>query len=882
MKRIFRIGRHVANAGQDVQSELDHHLEMKAREFESQGMSPVEARQAALAAFGDRAIIESQVRQERAATMRRRSWEDWWSELIQDLRVAVRGLRRTPGFTLVALLTLALGIGANSAIFGVVRSTLLRPLPYPESERLVQVWTDYRKQNGREAPEWLTPPDFAEWRDQNRTFTSMASYGGWGPDLTGSGDPVALSGLAVSGDYFAVLGVDPALGRTLSPADDNAGGERVVVLSDAIWRTRFGADPGVLGRQIQLGGEPWTVVGVMPRGYRSPLQTAQPDVFRTFRRPASSGCGRGCITIKAIGRLKPGITLEQAQADLAAIAARQADQYPETNKGVTSLLVPLKDQIIGPTREPLLALFGAIGFVLLIACVNLASLLLVRGAGRSRELAVRAALGAGRGRLVRQLLVESGMLAGLGGLLGLAVGVVGTRTLATIVPAEIRSIQEVGIDSAVVGFTALITGFAGLLFGVMPALQSAGGQLMTSIRGGAQQGGRGINRILNSLVVLELALAVMLLVGAGLLMRSFLQLQRVDLGYRSSGVAIANIGFPRSRYSDRPKLVGVVEDLLARLRANPAIRAAEVVDVLPLSGGDNDMDITAVGEVPPEGLQSIWTRSVSSGYRRLMQFRLVSGRDFTPEERAGTSMVAMVNEEAVRHFWYGKDPVGRTIRAGSDSSSPVATIVGVIASGRHDGPNQPFKNELFIPFQQFPARSISVVLEPAQDPRAAIAAFKAVLAEVDPLLPAGSVTSIDEMTSQASATPRLNALLIGGFAGAALLLAMLGVYGVMAYVVAQRQREIGVRLALGAAPSGIRILVLGKAGRLATIGILLGLGSSLALGQLIRSLLFQVSVFDLRTLVAVPVILAAMAMLACWIPARRAVRLDPLVAIRAE
>lgn len=881
MKRIFRIGKHVANVSHDVERELDHHLDMKARELEAQGMSPAEARKTALAAFGDRTTIEAQVREERAATMRQRSWEDWWSEFRQDIQVALRGLRRTPAFTLVALLTLALGIGANSAIFGVVRSTLMRPLPYPNSGQLVQLWNDYRQANGRVEPEWFDPPAFEDWRTGNRTFESMAAYSGWGPDLTGMGDPVTLNGLIVSGDYFNVIGIQPALGRVLNPADDADGVERAVVLSDGIWRTRFGADPSVLGKQLQLNGEPWTVVGVMPRSFRPPLQTTPPDVFRAFRRPANSNCGRGCIVLRAIGRMKPGITLEQAQTDLGSVTARLAEQFPDEYKGVKPWLIPLKDQIVGPTREPLLALFGAIGFVLLIACVNLASLLLVRGAGRARELAVRAALGAGRGRLVRQLLVESSVLAALGGGLGLVVGVFGAQTLQTIVPPEIRSIQDVQIDGVVVGFTALVACVAGLLFGILPALQSAGGQLMTSIRGGDQKGGRGIGRTLNGLVVAELALAVMLLVGAGLLFRSFIRMQQVDLGYRSSGAMVYNVGFPRSRYAEGPRVNTAVQDLLARLQANPAIAGAEVTDVLPLSGGDNDISIIAEGEPEPDGQTSIWTRSVSPGYRQLMQYRLISGRDFTPQDRDSAAMVAIVNQEAVRHFWGGKDPVGRTLRLGRRAGLQV-TVVGVIASARHDGPNQPYKVEMFVPYAQLPSRGITMVVEPRRDGPAAAAAFKAALAEVDPLLPAGEPESLDTRVGAATAAPRLNAILIGGFAGVALLLAMLGVYGVMAYVVSQRQREIGVRLALGAAPSGIRRLVLGQAGRLAAIGLAVGLVGAMAMGQLIRSLLFEVSVFDGTTLVAVPVILSAMALLACWIPARRAVRLDPLVAIRSE
>lgn len=881
LRRIFHLGRYQPSAGEEVQLELEHHLEQSTRDFERQGLSPDEARRAALAAFGDRSTIEAQLRGLRETTVRERLTREWWAEFRQDLRVAWRGLWRTPGFTLVALLTLALGIGANSAIFGVVRSVLLRPLPYPESGQLVQLWTDYRAQNGRTEPEWLTPPDFADWRERNRTFEAMAAYGGWGPDLTGAGDPVTLNGLAVSGDWFRMLGVEPALGRSLLPSDDDAGSERAVVLSDGLWRQRFGADPAILGRAIQLNGEPWTVVGVMPRSFRAPLAASQPEAYRTFRRPADSRCGRGCITLRAIGRLKPGVSLPQAQADLAALSRDIAERFPETNKGVAPWLVPLQQQLTGPTREPLLALSGAIGLVLLIACANLASLLLVRGESRARELAVRSALGAGRGRLVRQLLVESLLLASLGGALGLGLGMAATRALASIVPESVRAIQELRTDGTVLLFTAGITLAAALLFGVLPALRSAGGSPMVTIRGGSR-GGRGAGRLLDLLVVGELALAVTLLTGAGLLLRSFVQMQRVDLGYRTDRGAMVQLALPRARYPDSTVTVAM-DGLLATLRANPSIRTAEVSDVPPMIPGDQDVSALAVGEpVTPGTPGSVWYRSVTPGYRAFLGYRLVSGRDFTPADRAGAPSVGVVNEEAARRFWGNHDPVGRVLRLGSDSDAPAITIVGVVGTARHDGPNQHYKAELYLPIAQAASRGVTIFLDTPAGRAAAVTAFRAALKEFDPLLPAGEMTSLADQLRESTAPARLNAVLIGGFAAVALLLAMVGVYGVMAYAVAQREREIGVRLALGASPAGIRRLVLGRGGRLALAGTASGLVLALALAHTVRSLLFGVSVYDWQALVGGPLLLAGITLLASWIPARRAVRLDPLVAIRAE
>ncbi len=882
MKKTFHLSTGGEGASEDVRREIELHLELRAREFEAQGMTPEAARRAALEAFGDRRAIESEVRTLRGTTVRARSRREWLRELGQDLRVALRGLRRTPGFTIVAVLTLTLGIGANSALFSVLRSVLLRPLPYPDAGQLVQVWSDHR-QKGRAEPEWMTPPDFVDWRDGNRTFSGMAAYQGWAPDLTGNGEPEALGGLVTSGNYFTVLGVSPARGRLFTMADDDAGAERVVVLSDAVWRRRFGSDPGILGKAITLNAEPWTVVGVLPPDFRPPLQ-AMPDVYRPIRRPANSGCGRGCVVLRVIGRMKPGVTIRQAQADVGAIAARLAQTFPGTNEKVGAWLIPLHEQITGPTRRPLLALGAAVGFVLLIACVNLANLLLVRGAGRARELGVRAALGAGRGRLVRQLLTESSLLALVGGALGLALGVAGSGVLSTLVPDGVRRIQGIHVDGAVVGFTAGLAVLSGMLFGLLPSFSAARSDLMGALRSGGRETGRRGGTVRNGLVVAELAFAVVLLVGAGLLLRSFLLMQRVDLGFRSSGLVMVPVGFPRVRYPDGNAGLGAVDAILARLRANPAIKRAEVTDLPPLNGG-GDQDVTAIPVGEPQRAdapEAIWYRSVSAGYLQTMGMRLVSGRYFTPEDRQGSSSVGIVNEEAARRFWPGKNPIGRILAQGEDSTAPRLTIVGVVASARHDGPNQPLKTELFMPFEQFPSRGPVFVLEPARDAESAVAGFRQALKEVDPLVPVAGVDPMEKLVGDALALPRLYALLIGIFASAAVLLAVLGVYGVMAYAVAQRQREIGVRLALGAAPSAIRSLVLGQGARLALLGTGIGLLAAAAAGRLLGTLLFQVSAFDLPTFALVPLVLGIMALVACWLPARRAMRVDPLVAIREQ
>jgi predicted permease len=770
-------------------------------------------------------------------------------------------------------------------MFTVVRSVLLAPLPYPEPDRLVQLWTDERAR-GRQDPEWLTPPDFEDWRRENRTFAGMAAYQGWGPDLTGGGEPEALRGAAVSASIFAVLGVRPALGRDFTAADDDAGAERVAILSDGVWRRRFGADPGILGRAITLSGEPWTVIGVLGREFRPPLPF-EPEVWRPMRRPATGGCGRDCIVLRAVGRMRPGVTLSLAHQDLAAIAARLEREFPDSNRGRKVWLIALHEQLTGASREALVALSVAVGFVLLIGCVNLANLLLVRGAGRARELAVRAALGAGRGRLLRQLLTESLVLAVVGGAVGLALAVAARSGLATLVPAGIRQVQQIRFDAAVLGFSVGLTMLAGLLFGLVPAFRSLGTQLMLALRGAAgERRGRGDGRLRGALVAVQLSLSVILLVGAGLLLRSFLRMQQVDLGYRTEGLVTANVLFPRARYQEPPRAVAAIEDLLGRLRASPAVRVAEVTDQPPLGGaGDQDIGAVPVGEPPPAdqaGIGSIWYRTVSTGYLPLMRMRLVRGRHFTASDRAGGGAVAVINQEAARRYWGGKDPVGRVLASGTEPDAMRVTIIGVVETAHPDGPQQPVKPEIFLPMGQFPVRGVTVVIEPNGGRDAALEALRSALRAVDPLVPISGAATLEQAASRAVSLPRAYALFVAIFGGVALALAGLGVYGVMAYAVAQRQREIGVRLALGAAPSAIRGMILGQGARLALLGAAAGLLGAAALTRLLRTLLFGVNAFDPVTFAAVPVILGAMALLAAWIPARRATRVDPLLAIRAE
>lgn len=881
MRRPFRFGPRAADAPEDVRREIELHLELRTREFEEQGMSREEARRAAEAAFGDRREIESEVRSLRGRTVRTLRSRRWFDELRQDATLALRGLRRAPLFAVVALATLTLGIGANVAVFSVVRSVLLRPLPYPDAHQLLAVWTDHRSR-GRAEPEWFSPPEFIDYRDGNRTLSGLAAYSGWGPNLTGNGDPEMLTGGAVSWDFLRVLGIAPALGRDFEAADDHPGGPPVVILTDALWRRRFAADSGIVGQAIQLNGEPWTVAGVLPPEFRSPFPW---QILRPLRRPVPDPCNRGCVTLRAFGRMRPGVTIEQAHADLVTVAERLGREYPDEHGGVKPWLIPLQHQLTGPVRGALVALMGAVGFVLLLACVNLAGLLVVRAGGRLREFGVRAALGAGRGRIVRQLATESLVLAVAGGLLGFTAGTAGARVLAALVPPNVRLVTDVSTDLVIVLFTIAVTVVAALLFGLLPALQGGGTGLMSVLRSAHAESGRRVGRMRGGLVVIELAIAVMLLVGAGLLMRSFVSMQRADLGYRTEGLLSVAVTFPRSRYPDPGTAVRAIEGLLARAGAHPEIRTIEATDQPPLAGGgDQDIAVFPDGRAlaPGDRAPGLWYRTVSPGYLRLMEMPLVAGRLFTPDDRQGALPVGVLNEEAARQLFPDGNAVGRILTTGLDSTAARITVVGVVKTARPDGPLEPVKRELFLTLSQFPARGVVLMVEPAREAAGAVRAVRETLRELDGEVPLARVSPVDELYAGVTQLPRYFAMVVGAFAVAALLLALVGVYGVMAYAVSLREREIGVRLALGAAPGGLVRWLVGQGARLTAAGLLIGVVAAALATRVVSSMLYGVSALDGVTFGAVTLLLAAASLTACWLPARQARRVDPVEALRGE
>ena len=782
--------------------------------------------------------------------------------LRQDLVYALRRLRQAPGFTLVAIATLALGIGANSAIFSMVNAVLLRPLPFEEPERLVmvaQVW------EGRDTGLY-SPQNFLDMQAAAQSFESLAALDGGGVTLTGRGTPVRLEGAEVGAPFFGVLRVVPALGRAFLPGENEPGHNKVAVLGHRLWRDRFGADPAIVGQSVQLNRESYAVVGVAP---------------------ASKSRGAWYLTV--VGRLKPGVTVAHVREEVGTIAARLAAQYKDVNEGVGATARSLHEATVGDSRTALLVLLGAVGLVLLIACVNVANLLLARAAARESELAVRAALGAGRGRLFRQLLTESLLLALLGGAAGVLLASVSVDALLGLQPAGVRRLGEVRVDRTVVAFAAGLSVLTGILFGSAPALQLMRRATAQSLR----EGGRGLltgrgHRLRGGLVVGQIALAMMLLAGAGLLIRSFVQLRRVDPGFSAPGALTFRIALPESVYKDDEPRVAFFDDLIGRLAALPGVRSAGAVMGLPLSGVRFNLSFEVAGRPKLALAQqpSMEVRVASPGYFAAMGIPVLRGRGFERGDRAGSPQVVVLSQTAVRRFFAGEDPLGKSITVGwgRGEGKPRAggEVVGIVGDVKEAGLAEEKPPEIYLPYAQMPVSSMDVLLRTAVGPLSLAPAAATVVHGLDPELPVARLRTLDDIVARSISEPRFYMVLLGAFAGTALFLAALGIFGVMSYAVVQRSREIGIRVALGADPARLRRMVLGQALVLAVAGVGLGLLGSLGLSRAIAGLLFDLSPTDPGTLAGVALVLTAVALLASYLPARRATRVDPLIALRSE
>jgi putative ABC transport system permease protein len=805
----------------------------------------------------------------------------------QDVRYGARMLARSPAFTAVALLTLAIGIGANSAIFSFVNAILLRPLPYPESDRLV-----FLTEWSRQIPEMsFSLANFEDLRDQSRVFEALFAFRGQDYVLTGEGEAERLSGQQVTSGFFETLRLHPVLGRAFTPDEDRPGAERVALLGEGLWLRRFGADPGVLGRRLVLDGEPYTVVGVLPDALHSTFRTT--EIWTSLGRLGDRFGGaehRGNHPgIYVLARLAPGVDTARARTEVTTLAQRLATQYPATNAGQSMTVEPALQTLVGPLRPALLILLGAVALVLLIACANVANLLLARAASRQKEIAVRCALGASRGRVVRQLLTESVLLAFAGGTLGLGVAAGGMTALRAVLPERAPRVGEVALDGAVLAFTFLVALGTGILFGLLPALQTARVDSAQTLKEGGRGGtaGRRRQRVRALLVVSEVSLALVLLVGAGLLLKSFVHVLRADPGFEPEGALTLTVSLPPASYDAPAKRAAFFDRVLEGLERVPGVEAYG--STAPLLG-HWQTSFTAEGqpEAPPGQAPSTDITRVSPGLIRAMGMRLVRGRDFTDRDREGQPLVCIVDETMADTYWPGANPLGRRLRLGSGKKDdkPWLTVVGVVDHVKNYGVDQDSRVETFVPYRQDALGFAILVLRTRGDPAALASAARDVVRSVDPDVPIFSVRPLADVVAEEYVAKRVSAQLLGAFAVLALLLAAVGIYGVMSWAVTQRTQEIGVRVALGAGRADILRMVLTHGMRLAGIGLAVGLGLAFILARgldhALGTLLFGVSPTDPPTFSAVPVVLAVVALLACVLPARRALGVDPVRALHYE
>ena len=866
----------------EVDDELRFHLDMKVQELIDAGASPAEAENRARAEFGDLEYTRRYLNDTDRARMHHERRAALGDELRQDIRFAFRQLRRSPAFTIIALVTLALGIGANTAIFSVVRGVLLSELPYAEPNRLIRVYS--KVERGMTS---VSPADFNDWRRQSTSFSALAASDESTVNLTGNGTAERFAQARVSANMFQLLGVRVVLGRAFAPGEDAPDAPRVVILSDGLWRSRFGGDPGVIGKSIRLDDSPTEVIGVAPPEMRYPSSV---DLWLTTRFTPKdlSDANRGARWIDVIARLAPAATREQAQSEMNAIARQIELQDPKHNAGYSTRLVPLRDDMVGSVRPALIVLLAAVGFVMLIACANVASLMLGRTAARESELAVRTALGAGRGRLVRQLLTESCCLALAGGMMGLGLAYAGTRLLLSLAPSDIPRLYNVALDAPVLLFTVAMTAVAALFFGSIPALQASAAQAVLHLRAG-DRGSRtrpGSARARNALVVTEITLALMLLVGAGLLIRSFSRLREVDPGFAPARVSTFTVTLSPVKYETVEQQRAFSKTLLDAIHRIPDVDSAAVTFGLPLSGTSFQLSYDVEGRPapPPNAEPRAQVRIVSPGYFATVGIPLVRGRAFSDADRPGGPRALVVSEETVRRYFPGEDPIGKHIAFGwrRDGDRLSGAIVGVVGDVRQHGLSAAVTPHVYAAWDQWPLDEITVVMRSRGDPAVALRDARAAVTSLDRDLPVYDAFTLESMVDRALGQPRFYVLLLTIFAALAVVLAVVGIYGVIAYTVQQRTREIGIRIALGASRERVVGMVVRRGLMLALAGIMLGSAAAYAVSRVLQSLLYGVGARDPITFIAVAALLGVVAVLASWVPARRAARVDPLAAMRAE
>jgi putative ABC transport system permease protein len=880
----------------DIVEELSQHLEDRWRELLAGGTPEDEATRLALAEFAHENLLARYLAALQQAhvpvpitpgTPTRHALRDLW----HDLRYATRALTKQPAFALAAILTLALGIGANSAIFSIVNAVLLQPLPYPAPSRLFVVYEQRPAPVNRTR---LSAENFLDLQREARSFAALGGYIGTGFALSGHGEAEFVVGQMISAELLDALGVQPLLGRPFRPDENQGGRDQVMLLSHALWQRRYGGSPGIVGQTITANGKPYTVVGVMPAAFEFPHRRYQLWVPFALRDNPQGMVNRTARFLQVAGRLRDGISPEQAQAELATIARRLEVAFPRDNANLAMRMASLADETVGDVRTAMLLVLGAVGFVLLIACANVTNLFLARASTRDREIAVRTTLGASRARLVRQLVTETLVLYAAGACAGTILAASGLDALIALSPGDIPRLDQTRLDLTTLAFTFGISLLAGILFGLAPALHATHRAPAEHLRASARaaSAGRATRHARAALVAAEVALSLMLTVGASLAARTLLQLQRVDTGLNADGVLTFNVVPPDASYAEGHSVRGFHREMMERLSRLPGALAVGATTHLPLSGQDVENSVAPEGWQPPlPGQYAVaGLRGIAGRYIHAIGARVIAGRAFTDADDATAPFVAIVNEQFARRYWPGQDPVGKRLKLdGPESDDPWRRVVGVYGDMKHRGPQAETRPEVMLPYAQVDdawvtrwMRGLSVVMRTTADPTSLVSAARGAVWSVDPLVPLVEPQRMTALASDSVAQPRFRSTLLLSFAGLAVLLAIVGIYGVVAFDVAQRTREIGLRVALGAQRASVVGLIVRQGSIPVVIGVVVGLAGAFAVGRAMRELLFNVQPADPVTFVAMPVLLAAVALLACIVPARRALAVDPANALRAE
>jgi predicted permease len=857
----------------DLEDELLSHLEMQIEENLRQGMSPEEARQAARRKFGGVEQVKEAYRDRRGLPL--------VESTLQDLGYAVRTLAKNPGYMFVAIITLALGIGANTAIFSAVSAVLLRPLPYPEPDRLVRVWERLIKEDARNV---VSAPDFIDWRARNRVFENIAAHRATSFDLTEASEPERIGAAKVSSSFFDVMGFKPMLGRSFLPEEELPGAANVAVINHSLWQRRFGADRSIIGRRISLSGESFEVIGVLPPS--PPAETMYvPLIFSPQER-----LNRGGHFLRVFARLKSGITLQQARADMERVGAELMREYPADNNNHTAFVMSFHTEVVsgegGDIRQPLLFLFAAAVLVLAVACTNVANLQLIRAAARRKEIAIRVALGARPWRIARQLLTESMLLAALGGAVGTLLAWWGVGAITASIPQRVLNLTgSPRLDLRVLSFTLIISLGTGVLSGLGALRQATRPNIKDTLKEGGEGSGVVTQRAQSMIVVTEIALAVVLLIGAGLMIRTLWNIQHVPMGFDPGNLVTANISLPSARYPQREQKTGFFQQLIERVRALPGVQAVGAISRLPVTGGYGATSIAIEGRAEmtnllPQARPRIYPRTITPEYFQAMRIPLLKGRFMTSKDDGNAPLVVLINETAAQRYWPGQNSLGQRVQIGG--GNPWKEVIGIVGDTKHRGGlDQDILPEVYFPWAQYTQSSGTLVVR-GTNVSSLVPAIRSKVQELDKQLPISSVRTMEEIVEGSISTSRTNTLLLALFAGIALALAAIGIYGVMAYSVAQRTHEIGVRMALGAQSSDALKLVLKQGMRLALAGVLIGLIAAFGLTRLMKTLLFGISETDTTTFIIIPLLLVVVAMLACYLPARRATKVDPLIALRSE